>query len=65
MIVLAPLLGVDAALASVAKVKHIDIVQGAREGRIADVQFVLQHAPEKVNDQDSVFFVAAYPCASC
>ena len=52
---LCSVLGVEAALA--AKVKNMDIVQAAKEGRIADVKFVLQHAPEKVNDQNKVLLL--------
>ena len=47
---LCSVLGVEAAL--VTRAKNMDIVKAAEEGRIADVQLVLQHAPEKVNDQD-------------
>merc|ERR1712086_496809 len=36
----------------VARAKNMDIVKAANEGRIADVKLVLQHAPEKVNDQN-------------
>merc|ERR1712086_1222713 len=48
---LCSVLGVEAALAAIAK--NMDIVQAAYEGRIVDVKFVLQHAPEKVNDKDA------------
>merc|ERR1712153_98380 len=51
---LCSVLGVEAALLA-AKAKNMDIVKAAEEGRIADVQLVLQHAPEKVNDQDKHF----------
>ena len=54
---LCSVLGVEAALASVAKAKNMDIVKAAQESRIADVKLVLQHAPEKVNDQDGVLLL--------
>ena len=53
---LCSVLGVEAALLAV-KVKNIDIVQAAKEGQIADVKFVLQRAPEKVNGQDKVLLL--------
>ena len=40
-----------------AKAKNMDIVKAAEEGRIADVKLVLQHAPERVNDQDRVLLL--------
>ena len=52
---LCSVLGVEAALASATKVKHIDFIYAARKGRVADVKLVLQHAPEKMNDQDEVY----------
>ena len=54
---LCSVLGVEAALASAAKAKNMDIVKAAQERRIADVQLVLQHNPEKVNDQNSVLLL--------
>merc|ERR1712086_1050482 len=48
---LCSVLGVEAALASAARANNMDIVQAANEGRIADVNFVLQHAPERMNDK--------------
>merc|ERR1712086_311386 len=59
---LCSVLGVEAALLA-AKIKNMDIVQAAKEGRIADVKFVLQHAPEKVNDQDKYESTALYHAA--
>merc|ERR1712166_431782 len=47
---LCSVLGVEAALTT--RAKNMDIVRAAEEGRIADVKLVLQHAPEKVNDQN-------------
>jgi len=47
---LCSVLGVEAALLAV-KANNMDIVKAANEGQIADVKFVLQHAPEKVNDK--------------
>merc|ERR1712166_63783 len=47
---LCSVLGVEAALTT--RAKNMDIVRAAEEGRIADVKFVLQHAPDKVNDKD-------------
>jgi len=41
----------------VIRAKNMDIVQAAKEGRIADVKFVLQHAPERVNDQNEVLML--------
>ena len=35
----------------------MDIIKAAKERRIADIKFVLQHAPEKVNDQDRVLLL--------
>jgi ankyrin repeat protein len=35
----------------------MDIIKAAKERRIADVQLVLQHAPERVNDQNSVLLL--------
>ena len=52
---LCSVLGVEAALAT--KAKNINIVTAAMMGQYADVQFVLQHAPEKVNDQDKVLLL--------
>ena len=52
---LCSVLGVEAALTT--RAKDMDIVQAAKEGRIADVQFVLQHAPEKVNAKDKVLLL--------
>ena len=55
---LCSVLGVEAALlASAAKAKNMDIVKAAQESRIADVKLVLQHAPERVNDQDKVLLL--------
>ena len=51
---LCSVLGVEAALLAT-KVKNM--CQAACDGRIADVEFVLQHAPEKVNDQDYVLLL--------
>jgi len=59
---LCSVLGVEAALA--AKAKNMDIVKAASESRIADVQLVLQHAPEKVNDQDKYGFTALHKATS-
>jgi len=56
---LCSVLGVEALLL-VAKAKNMDIVKAAEEGRIADVQLVLQHAPEKVNDQTKSGFTALH-----
>jgi hypothetical protein len=39
------------------RAKNIDIIEAADEGRIADVKLVLQHAPERVNNQDSVLLL--------
>ena len=50
---LCSVLGVGAA-----KAKNMDIVKAAEEGRIVDVQMVLQYAPEKVDDQNSVLLLA-------
>ena len=48
-------LGVEAVLAGYAtKVKAIDIVHAARDGRWADVKLICKYAPEKVNDKGSV-----------
>merc|ERR1712166_1508415 len=60
---LCSVLGVEAVLA--AKAKNMDIVAPARLDRrwIADIQFVLQHAPEKVNDQDELGRTALYRAA--
>jgi len=41
----------------VIRAKNMDIVQAAKEGRIADVKLVLQHAPEKMNDQNRVLLL--------
>ena len=41
----------EARKANIRKAKAMDIVKAAEERRIADVQFVLQFAPERVNDQ--------------
>merc|ERR1712086_1087964 len=61
---LCSVLGVEAALlASVAKANNMDIVKAAAEGRIADVNFVLQHAPEKVNDQNKKGSTALHQAA--
>jgi len=60
---LCSVLGVEAALASAAKAKNMDIVQAADEGRIADVKFVLQHAPEKANDQNKHGWTALHKAA--
>ena len=49
---LCSVLGVEAALTT--RAKNMGIVTAAAEGRIADVKFVLQHAPEKVNDKNEV-----------
>ena len=48
-------LGVKAAL--VTRGKNVEIVKAAQEDRIADVQLVLQHAPEKMNDKDGVLLL--------
>ena len=48
--------GVKAALLAT-RAKIMDILEAAWEGRIADVQFVLQHAPERVNDQSTVLLL--------
>ena len=50
-------LGVEAALVLAVKAKNMDIVEAAYECRIADFQLVLQHAPEKVNEQDKVLLL--------
>ena len=52
---LCSVLGVEATL--VTRAKNIDIIKAAEQGRIADVKLVLQHAPEKVNDQNSVLLL--------
>merc|ERR1712086_116224 len=58
---LCSVLGVEAALlASAARAKNMDIVQAAEKGRIADVKFVLQHAPERVNDQGKYGWTALH-----
>jgi hypothetical protein len=44
------------------RAKNIDIIEAADEGRIADVKLVLQHAPEKVNDQNSVLLLQSASC---
>ena len=60
---LCSLLGIEAALAafsrrrfkeSFTEAKNVDIVKAARMGRIADVQLVLEHFPEQVNDTNEV-----------
>merc|ERR1712166_1106678 len=61
---LCSVLGVEAALlASVARAKNMDIVQAADEGRIADVKLVLQHTPERVNDQNESGWTALHRAA--
>jgi len=57
---LCSVLGVEAALALTTRAKNMDIVQAAKEGQIADVKFVLQHAPEKVNDKDKDGYTALH-----
>ena len=52
---LCSVLGVEALLT--ARAKNMDIVKAAKESRIADVKFVLQHTPEKVNDKDWVLLL--------
>jgi hypothetical protein len=53
---LCSVLGVEAVLLAT-KAKNMDIIEAAYEGRIADVKLVLQHAPERVNDQNSVLLL--------
>merc|ERR1711865_152654 len=49
---LCSVLGVEAALlATVAIAKNMNITEAAYKGQFADVKFVIQHAPEKVDDQ--------------
>merc|ERR1712028_314924 len=48
---LCSVLGVETALLA-NKINNMDIVKAALHRWIADVKFVLQHAPERVNDQD-------------
>merc|ERR1712086_396515 len=61
---LCSVLGVEAAKAKEAalanKINNMDIVKAAKEGGIADVKFVLQHAPEKVNDKGNAGFTALH-----
>merc|ERR1712166_1245977 len=59
---LCSVLGVEAALLAV-KANNMDIVKAANEGQIADVKFVLQHAPEKVNDKGRNEYTALHEAA--
>jgi len=47
-----------------AKAKAVNIVTAAEENRLADVQLVCQHAPEKVNDKDEFGFSALHKAAA-
>ena len=48
----------------IAEAKHIGIVKAAQEGWVADVQLVLQHAPERVNEQNRLLLLLTYSHAA-
>ena len=52
---LCSVLGLDVLLSS--KAKTVDIIGAARQNQVAQVRFVCQHAPEKVNDTNRVMLL--------
>ena len=54
---LCSVLGVEERLEAKAEAKAVNIITAVKENRLADVQLVCQHAPEKLKDKDEVLFL--------